>query len=88
MRTVSFRTPFEKVQALDARAASERRDRTFLLNEAIDAYLELQERRDRETLEASAECDAGLMVPHDDVVAWVRSLGTEHELPMPQSRSR
>ena len=85
MQTVSFRSPTEKVAALDALAASERRDRTYLLNEAIDQYLALQERRDRETLEAIAECDAGLMVSHEEVVAWAKSLGTETPMPMPQA---
>ena len=38
------------------------------------------------TLEAEAEADAGMGVPHEDVVTWVKSWGTENELPMPESR--
>ncbi len=85
MQTVSFRVSAEKVAALDALAASERRNRTYLLNEAIDLYLAVQEQRDRETLEAIAECDAGLTVPHEQVVAWVESLGTDNPLPIPRA---
>jgi hypothetical protein len=39
MQTVSFRTPSELVEALDALAARERVNRTDLLNEAISHYL-------------------------------------------------
>lgn len=30
-----------------------------------------------------AEAEAGQMVPHEKVVEWLRSWGTEHELPQP-----
>ena len=36
--------------------------------------------------EGEAEAEAGLGVPHDEVVAWVQSWNTDHELPMPESR--
>ena len=38
------------------------------------------------TLEAEAEADAGMGVPHDEVVAWVKSWGIANELPRPKSR--
>ncbi|HTS48387.1 MAG TPA: ribbon-helix-helix protein, CopG family [Bryobacteraceae bacterium] len=41
MKTVSFRLPSEKKNALDAIAAAQDRDRSYVLNEAIDAYLEI-----------------------------------------------
>ena len=41
MKTVSFRLPNEKKNALDAIAAAQDRDRSYVLNEAIDAYLEV-----------------------------------------------
>ena len=31
-------------------------------------------------LAAEAEADAGLLVPHEEVAAWVASWGTDHEL--------
>lgn len=40
-KTVSFRIDAGKVEALDEIAVSTQRDRTFLLNEAIDAWLDL-----------------------------------------------
>ena len=41
-RTISFRLDEEKVEALDGLAETVDRDRTYLLNEAVDNYLELQ----------------------------------------------
>lgn len=41
-RTISFRLDEDKIEALDGLAANVDRDRTYLLNEAVDNYLELQ----------------------------------------------
>ena len=40
-KTISFRMDIDKVEALDEIAAHVRRDRTFLLNEAVDSWLDL-----------------------------------------------
>jgi predicted transcriptional regulator len=85
VQTVSFRAPVDKLAALDALATAERRDRTSLLNEAINNYLALQTRRDLETLKALEDADAGLTLPHDKVMAWARSLGTASPLPAPHT---
>ncbi|HTW52504.1 MAG TPA: hypothetical protein VME45_11515 [Stellaceae bacterium] len=34
--------------------------------------------------EAEAEIDAGVFVEEADVDAWIDSLGTDHELPLPK----
>jgi predicted transcriptional regulator len=36
--------------------------------------------------EARAELDAGLYVDAAEVDAWIDSIGTEHELPLPRTR--
>jgi predicted transcriptional regulator len=41
-RTISFRLDEDKVAALDGLAQSVDRDRSYLLNEAVTNYLELQ----------------------------------------------
>ena len=38
--------------------------------------------------EARAELDAGLYVDAAEVDAWIDSIGTEHELPLPRTRRR
>jgi RHH-type rel operon transcriptional repressor/antitoxin RelB len=40
-KTISFRMDTGKVEALDAIASETKRDRTFLLNEAVDTLLDL-----------------------------------------------
>lgn len=34
--------------------------------------------------EADADADAGRVVSHEAVAAWLKSWGTDHELPPPQ----
>jgi predicted transcriptional regulator len=41
-RTISFRLDEDKLKALDGLAETVDRDRTYLLNEAVSNYLELQ----------------------------------------------
>lgn len=55
-KTISFRLDAEKVEALDAVAEHTQRDRTFLLNEAVDAWLDLH--RYQEQLVAAGMQDA------------------------------
>ena len=43
MKTISFRMRAEAVETLDALAETMDRDRTHLLNEAVERYLELNE---------------------------------------------
>lgn len=43
MNTLSFRTQETTKQKLDMLAAQQRRDRSFIINEAIDYYLSLQD---------------------------------------------
>ena len=43
LKTISFRIRPETVETLDALAATMDRDRTYLLNEAVEHYLKLNE---------------------------------------------
>jgi len=59
-RVVSFRIPPEKVAELDALAKAMDRDRTYLINEALDNYIGEQQRfvaMVEEGLEASRNGD-------------------------------
>ena len=76
-QTVSFRMDSEKVAALDTLASSLHRDRTYLLGEAVDAYLETQRWHLEQIQEAVDEANAGDLVDHRKVKAmaahWRRS---------------
>ena len=62
------------VDALRPETEAERRDRLAWEAEGI--------------AEADAELDAGFYVDAADVLAWIESMGTSHELPPPPTRRR
>ena len=68
-QTISFRLESDKVAALDELADSMDRDRTYLLNEAVGAYLELQQWQVERIEAGLAETDAGKLIPHSKVKA-------------------
>ena len=68
-QTVSFRLESDKVAALDALADSMERDRTYLLGEAVQAYLETQRWHLEQIRAGIADADAGRVVDHRRVKA-------------------
>jgi predicted transcriptional regulator len=83
-KQVSFRTDAEKIAALDSLADVLDRDRSYVINQAVDAYLELHRWQADHIARAKAEADAGgPFVAHEDVKSWAASLGTSHEGPPP-----
>jgi predicted transcriptional regulator len=68
-QTVSFRLPSHKVSALHKLAESLDRDRTYLLGEAIDSYLEAQKWQLEQIRAGLAEADAGQVIDHRKVKA-------------------
>lgn len=66
-QTVSFRLDTDKVEALDDLAKAMDRDRTYLLNEAVDAYLEIQEWQIEHLKAAIKQADAGKFMEHEEV---------------------
>lgn len=73
MRTVSFRLGADKVVELDKLGEALARDRSFLLNQAVDAYLDDQRWQLEHIKEALRQADSGMGKPHEEVVArWRR----------------
>ncbi len=73
-KTVSFRTDAKKVQALDALASVYDRDRSYLLNEAVDNHLDLQQYHIDLIENGIRQADAGDLVRHADVEKMVTGL--------------
>lgn len=73
-KTVSFRTDAKKVEELDSLAAAQDRDRSYLLNEAVDYYLDLQRYHIEAIKEGIRDADAGNLVPHANVIDEVKKL--------------
>lgn len=70
-------------KALTKIALHEKRSKSFLAADAIASYVDVYEAQIRGIKQAIASADAGEGIPHSKVKAWVDSLGTDHELPMP-----
>ena len=68
-QTVSFRLESDKVSALDALADSLARDRTYLLGEAVQAYLDKQHWHLEQIRAGIAEANAGQVIEHRKVKA-------------------
>ena len=72
--TISFRMPAKKRAAVDELAAALDRDRSAIINEAIDAYLELHYWQVEHIRRALAEADSGVEgVARDEVFRRLRS---------------
>ncbi len=74
-KTISFRIEEGKLAALDRLAKAQTRDRTFLLSQAVDAYLEVQQWQLEHIREGLRQADAGMGADHESVKAkWQRRL--------------
>jgi predicted transcriptional regulator len=68
-QTITFRVDGRKRKALDAVAASLVRDRSFVINEAIDAYLEIHAWQTAHIEEGLKQADAGKFAKDSEVSA-------------------
>lgn len=66
-QTVSFRLDADKVDALDSLAKTLDRDRTYLLNQAIEAYLDVQQWQLEHIRAGIRQADAGNLLDHAQV---------------------
>jgi RHH-type rel operon transcriptional repressor/antitoxin RelB len=73
-KTVSFRADAKKVKALDALASMQDRDRSYLLNQAVDNYLDLQQYHIDLIEKGIRQADAGELVDHRNVKKIVARL--------------
>lgn len=70
---------------LDALAKETRQEQGFLIEQAIDRFLELEEKQPRMVREAidQAEMHPERLIDDASVEAWVESLDSDAELPAP-----
>ncbi|WP_252179979.1 ribbon-helix-helix domain-containing protein [Endozoicomonas sp. 4G] len=71
----------EKVEQLAQRLE---RSRGWIIKQALSAWIDQEEERDRLTREALADVDANAVIDHQAVQEWAESLGTENPLPVPR----
>ena len=73
-RTVSFRIAEEKVAELDQLAKNMDRDRSYLLNEAIDGYLNYQRKFIAEVQKGIEAADRGELIDHEVVMQRINAI--------------
>lgn len=77
--------PREYLEQLSALALSTNQSMSALAGEALVAYLDLQQWQVEAIREAIEEADSGAEpIEHEAVAAWLRSWGTDDELPPPR----
>ncbi len=67
LKTITFRVPDDRLQALDALAEVQQRDRSFVLNEAVSQYLSLNDYHRELIEEGIRQADAGLLIDNEAV---------------------
>jgi len=76
-QTISFRLELDKVNALDALAETRDRDRTYLLNEAVTNYLDVQQWQLEQIGTSIRQADSGKVLSHQAIkklsVHWRRN---------------
>jgi RHH-type rel operon transcriptional repressor/antitoxin RelB len=66
-QTISFRLESDKVEALDVLAKALDRDRTYLLNEAVAAYLDVQQWQLEHIKASIKQADSGRLIDHQEI---------------------
>lgn len=88
VKPVSIKLDLETRARIDDLAAARRRTVHWVMREAIEQYVNREEKRDalrQETLASWDEFQAtGLHADAADVSSWLSSWGTENELPAPE----
>jgi predicted transcriptional regulator len=85
--TITVRLSPDLSNKLEALAGDVRRSKSDLASDAIAAYVDCTARQIEEIKRGLEEAKLGAPgVPHAEVVKWVRSWGTENELPRPKPK--
>jgi predicted transcriptional regulator len=85
--TMTVRLRPEVSEKLETLARDTKRSKAYLASEAIEAYVALnfwQVAHIKRALEEDESSAPG--VPHAEVVSWMESWGTDHELPPPRPK--
>lgn len=81
---LSLEVPTGLGRRLEAVARATHRTKTQLAEEALRSFLDLQEWQARAIRAGMEDADAGRVLDHDPVRAWLESWGTDDEMPPPR----
>ena len=83
-KVLTAHIPLPLAEKVDQIATRLERSRNWIMKQALAAWIDQEEERERLTREALADVDAGHVVDHRAVQAWANSLDTEDPLPLPR----
>ncbi|GAB6043647.1 CopG family ribbon-helix-helix protein [Endothiovibrio diazotrophicus] len=83
-KVLTAHVPLPLAEKVDQMAERLERSRGWIVKQALSAWLEQEEERERLTREALADVDASRVVDHQAVQAWADSLSTDEPLPAPR----
>ncbi|WP_353798716.1 CopG family ribbon-helix-helix protein [Thauera sp.] len=83
-KVLAAHVPLPLADKVDQMASTRKRSRSWIMEQALSAWIAQEETRDRLTQEALANVDAGLLIDHLAVQAWADSLGTDRAQPLPR----
>ena len=76
---ISLRISEEKVRKIETLAKATDRSKSWLLEQALDAYLETQTWQVARIEQGLAEIDRGAGQPHEEVAEWLAAWGRDDE---------
>lgn len=82
-KVLTAHVPIALAAKVDAMANRLDRSRGWIVKQALAAWVDLEEERQRMTLEALGDVDAGRLISDHDVQAWADSLSSDAPLPPP-----
>lgn len=85
---LSVRVKPELGDKIDALAAAIERSRSYVVEKAVEEYVDREAWQVSAIRQGLADADKGLLVPHDAVQAWVNSWGTANEKLRPKMRRK
>ena len=84
--SLSVRLEPELDKELSAVAARLDKPKSWVVQQAVKEFIELQLWQMSAIEKGLRDSEAGRVIPHEQVVAWVESWGRADELPMPECK--
>jgi len=82
-KVLTTHVPLLLAEKVDLMAERLERSRGWIMKQALSAWLNQEEERERLTREAFADVDANRVIDHQAIQAWANSLDTDKPLPLP-----
>ncbi len=74
-RVITAHVPLPLAKKIDKMAEQMDRPRGWIIKQALAQWIDDEEYKYQGTLKALAEIDAGKGIPHEEIEAWVKTLG-------------